>query len=329
MFKMIRMLKVVFLFAFSLSFADINEEKIVICGVGRDVEKGVMNIIHSTELLASHFKDYAVIIYENNSKDLTKELYQKWTQINSKVHFISEDLPPYFLRFSRYQRLAYARNQVLDKLMTPEFDDARYVIMVDLDFEEPWDVEAIIDSIKHPEQEWDAIFANGGWDQLAFRSREFPIGYELLGPSYFDTLEEARPLMNLDPKERYFLHKEWIPVYSAFGGLGIYKKESIKGCRYSGLTNQELTKALIRWLTQAKQDHPFNYHLIEKRIQKAEPIRFFREIFVASEEEKEDLVRLKENRLRVTCEHICFHAMMANRGHDKLFINPRLKLSGY
>ena len=75
--------------------------------------------------------------------------------------------------------------------------------------------------------DWDAVFANGidkahgYWDWLAFRDDSEPFGPELIGHNNWYTKKIDLAL------------KEWHPVYSAFGGCGVYKREAIRGCQYS------------------------------------------------------------------------------------------------
>lgn len=172
-------------------------EKVLICGVCKNTEKAFANTMTSIEKVGAEFQDYRVIIYENNSKDKTQELFQDWAQKNPKVIFISENLSKKQIRkqlttgrINRTECIARARNIVLDIALKPEYDDYKYIIWADLDLTLPWDVENIADTILHPEQEWDAVLGNGYYDLFAMRSPQFPIGLELLGKPYWDRIDE-------------------------------------------------------------------------------------------------------------------------------------------
>jgi hypothetical protein len=130
---------------------------------------------------------------------------------------------------NRTEAIARARNKVLDIAMEDAYVDFKYVIWVDLDLPRPWDVSNILETILHPEEEWDAVLANGAYDLFALRDPEFPVGFELIGDAFYLYLEQIRSRFILDP------NGPWRKVYSAFGGLGIYKRSAIKRCRYSGV----------------------------------------------------------------------------------------------
>ena len=89
-------------------------------------------------------------------------------------------------------------------------------------------------------KEWDAVTANGilgagcYYDLFAFRNERFPFGAELMGDSIYEDLSFIP--MYLAEKN------DWLPVYSAFGGLGIYKRASIIHFSYEGHVTNDLRK---------------------------------------------------------------------------------------
>jgi hypothetical protein len=134
--------------------------KVLICGVCRNVHRAFPHTVKNIEKLGSHFEDYAVLIYENNSKDNTVELMQKWAQKNHRVTFKSETLTDSELPASRTEKIARARNIVLEMARDPKYKEYKYLIMADLDFRKPWPFEEIVNSINAP-FDWVAITANG------------------------------------------------------------------------------------------------------------------------------------------------------------------------
>ena len=311
-------------------------EKVLICGICRNVEKATPNTIHSVRTLGSHFLDYRTIIYENNSTDRTKPLLRAWAKEDPRLILISEQLSTRRLARqipmkigTRIEKIGRARNIVLDIAMKKIFDDYKYVIWADLDFMEPWDVDAIVETIHFPEQEWDAVFAYGAYDLFALRSPEWPIGFELVGPVYWSKLDELRKQFVLDT------NGPWKKVYSAFGGLGIYKRDAIQGCRYSAVVTPDLEQAATAWLSQARQGK--NVWCLEEYEQLLATTAIV-DLPLSERSQYPDAigVRLprgnivwfscaKKQPLPSTCEHIPFHASMALHGHDRLFINPRIR----
>src|SRR5437016_13480084 len=69
-----------------------KKKKVLICGVCKDVAKAIRNGIENIEATGERFKDYAVIIYENNSSDDTAKILEEWSKRNSRVVFITEKL---------------------------------------------------------------------------------------------------------------------------------------------------------------------------------------------------------------------------------------------
>jgi hypothetical protein len=341
-------LKVFFIFFSSILYSQVIDEKVIICGVAKNVEAAVPNTIRSIETIGAQFSDYQVIIYENNSGDGTKKLFRNWAKKNSKVIFISENVSHEQLgeescmrKENRTESIARARNIVLDQIMRSDFDDFKYVIISDLDFAwYPWDVDNIVDTILHPEHEWDAVFANGFYDEFALRTPELPIGYELVGAHYWWFHEKIR-----NNVAQYFEDKSssstWKKVYSAFGGLAIYKREAMKDCRYSGVVTKDLETVTLKWLEEAYKNPntPLlsNYQTLLNTL----PVYNIKSNYIHNRHTYPDHIGVylnnkygngkivwfsceRDDTLPWTCEHIPFHATMILNGHDKLFINPRL-----
>ena len=332
----------VFLWA-SIQVVAVLPGKVLICGVCKNVESAAANTIASMTALGQQFSDYKVVIYENNSKDHTTDLFHKWAQENPHVVFISERVKKRELvqklamkRLNRTELIARARNCVLDEIMKECYADYKYVVWADLDLLEPWDVQGIVETIQYPEQEWDAVLANGSYDLFAFRDQEFPIGFELVGDLYWDRLDQIRSRFSMQPTD------PWRKVYSAFGGLGVYKRESILGCRYSGVVTRDLEAQVVKWLSLIRsiKEVPLLKEY-EELLASSSVINFYQSYFLNRQQLPSNLgMRLKNSHglgrvvwfsclknqtLPSVCEHIPFHAAMAARGHDRIFINPRLR----
>jgi len=327
----------------TLFSAEISD-KVLICGICRNIEPAVPNSIRSIEELGAHFLDYRVVIYENNSHDKTKELLKKWSKKNRKVTFLSEHVSKkqyareLAMRLNnRTEAIARARNKVLDVALSKKYDDYKYVIWADLDFLTPWDVENVVQTILHPEQEWDAVLAYGNYDLFAFRDERCPIGFELVGFNYWNLLDPIRKEFTMENDD------PWRKVYSAFGGLGIYKRSSIQGCRYSGVITKDLETLMTQWLEKArkaKQPVPLLKEYEElltngKVIDLTSSYLKNREnypseigIRLHNEHGNGNIVFFSCGRIGTlpsTCEHIPFHASMILKGHDKIFVNPKIR----
>lgn len=318
--------------------------KVVLCGICKDIAQRIPHSMRIMEKIGNLFEDYRVIMYENNSGDATPQLLKDWQNRNQKVLAITENISKADLDamvinrhlngdFFRIELIARARNVVLDTVLSDDYADFSYVIWMDMDFIiEPR--YSAIQEIFETDREWDAIFAYGVdpyyryWDWYALRDCRYPIGAELLGKFWWRLHKQ----LILDP------HGDWYPVQSAFGGCGIYKKESIKGCRYSALVTQDLA----RCIEQTIQKNKNSSWLIQWYLQDLQNIQSL----VAITNISTQLPNIKDEKVGIkipnlsqciiwrmnsdvykypgVCEHVPFHASMIARGHDKLFINPRL-----
>lgn len=300
-----------FFLKFSFSFVvcccleAVNENKILICGVCKDVEFAVSNTIENIENLGGCFSDYAVIIYENNSRDKTPQLFSNWCQKNPRVRFISEHLRRSSLK-SREENIARARNIALSVAKEPAYDDFKYLLMVDFDFQTPWPIDEIVRTIELP-FDWDCISANGiinrnnsiYWDRYALRNAAYPFGPELLG-EYWWVQQNSYPLV-------YPTAAGLIPVYSAFGGMAVYKRETVTKFHYSGTPTEDLTEYYRAiYLKEDKSNQQIKNYLDSNAL--GQKISFIPIIY----------------KNLFCCEHVTLHASMAKNGFNKFYINPKM-----
>ncbi len=317
--------------------------KIVIGGICKDVAPFLPFTIQIIEKIGSLFEDYKVVIYENDSTDGSDRILKEWAARNPHINITCDHVPlAQLLREStnqedenqpfRIELIARARNILLDKIMDARYDDCPYVMMIDMDFVVIPDSEGILE-IFQTNREWDAVFAYGKgqtntyWDWYAFRDFNEPLGPELVGTDWFSD-------------KHWSLKKteEWCPVYSAFGGCGIYKRESIRGCRYSGVVTPHLEKLAKKIIGYGQK---INHPRVEKYLDEVQKTERTINIFSTNH----SLPRIEDRQVGVilnsepgslmwkmnsfvyqypaVCEHVPFHASMIENGHGKLYINPR------
>lgn len=308
------------IFGFTYCSERPSEKKILVLGVIKDGEKGFENSKKSIQKLVKNFLDYRIIVYENNSIDNTKKLYSSWANEDSKVTFLSENLTPSILQNYtprkgdyRCEFIARARNIVLEKAMSSEFDDFDYIMMSDLDEFDPWDIEEILNSIENPKADWDSISANGSYDLYTIRSDEFRLNPELIGWPLWINLQPKIGKIYAD----ILAKEDWLKVESAFGGLAIYRREAVRGCRYKGLFSSDYVKKLIN--INYKKDliyvqNPFFYEkIIRHNLHKL--MKWQKSGF-------------KSEYLPTDCyasDHVQFHHQMIRNGRDKIYVNPKWK----
>jgi len=304
-------------------------DKILICGVGKNVARGFENVKRCAEKLGSFFDDYHVLIYENNSTDSTVQLYENWALANPKVSFTHETLCDEALSREvlmkgdyRTQLIARARNILLEQARQPQFADYAWILMADLDEFDPWDIPSIIKTIHHPERPFDAVFSNGNYDTYPFRHPTSELGPEFLTHRFWQ--------LNVSNWIKYHLSQllkngRWLRVESAFGGIALYRKEAILSSSYQGRLDEAIVERELKRSFQNDQilrlhqglRSKMEYHRAEFRIAIAEHLF------------DDPTLKLLHERFPhlplYRCEHISLHQGMIANGYDRLYINPTWK----
>jgi len=266
---------------FSIGQQTVKSRKVIFCGMVRDCGNAVKKNISTIESLASFFNDYRIVIFENNSKDNTKDVLNSWQKSNNKVTAICNDFDEskykeltltegYFPdnSFKRISKYVDYRNLYMEYIDKMDFT-ADYVILVDLDVAHI-DIKGVITSFG-TSFEWDAIAANG-FSLSPKLKRRFHDTYALCEFGKQDSPQlESQILEYRDKFKGLKKGMHFIRVFSAYGGLVIYKRDAIRNLRYKIMYN--------------------NYDGVEVR-----------------------------------CEHFSIFHQMAERGYDKVFINPNMEI---
>jgi hypothetical protein len=210
--------------------------------------------------IGKQFKNYKILIYENDSKDFTRKKLIE----NKKdhYHYIFEDN---ITIENRTERIAYCRNKLLSYI-NKSCMDYDYLLMVDLDdiLASGKLIETINTCFLYKPEQWDAMFANCSdkyYDIFALRKKKY-----LTSCCWNDT--NTLKLQGIDHNTaynkciaKYIINyptdKKLIPVISAFGGAGLYKLTSIGDSTYIGIEPKHINKQICEHV-------PFNISLINK-----------------------------------------------------------------
>lgn len=236
-----------------------KNESLVICGLARNVEKTIEKAKKKLEYIGSKFKDYKIVIFENDSEDNTREILKKWANVNKNVKLLEceefgskncklRTKKGYDLGMfseNRIQRMAIYREQYLDYIKK-NLNSYTYTLISELDLEGNQYIDGIFHSIGHP-KDWDAIFINGRAPIQGIPSI-FDIMYDAL--AYLDISQEFQDMdksviatsitKNLfNSNYKLFNSEELVEVKSAFNGYALYKTDSLVNCSYLGDTECE------------------------------------------------------------------------------------------
>jgi hypothetical protein len=304
---------------------------IYLAGIVRNLGERFLNF----EALAMEFlkalPDAHVYVYENNSTDNTKKMLQLWQRMDEqRIHVRMEDISEKELLANGYatsmnntpcrmEVIAAARNKLMEMLEADGMGTRKedIVVMIDPDIPTVFSIDILIHYCRNFPQDMDAIFANGKsqrnnyYDASAFYDQYNPFGMELMTEKFVFNRKYKSVIINIPPQFPP------LPVYSAFGGIGIYRGHCIRGLRYSGVITEDLHK---HFLNIKKLGHPWAAELPQKPTTHIDGALQGIYLF-----DKELFYRNNSGyNYPVICEHVPFHASMIARGHSRLFVMPSL-----
>ena len=226
--------------------------KTLIGGLIQNGEAAVPGIAAFAEEACSALGDAKVFVFENNSSDATPARLAQISERDGRINVRSEqwDLPAFRDQAvgrtfdnkpCRIELIAEARNRLLEWMLgnCPEGDHR--IVMIDWDFASSPSVQKLAKWVQEMPDGVDGVFANGidssgkYYDLYELRTERFPFGPELAGDSFWNSRSRNREL-----RRRIKSDEPPVAVISAFGGMGIYRADAIRGCRYSALPTPAL-----------------------------------------------------------------------------------------
>ena len=214
------------------------KSKVAICGLARNIGKILPLTKARIQSLARRFRDYTVLVYENDSSDETKSLLAEWAA-EDPAHVVVElehHDRPHLVGFEpeRTQALAEYRTR-LQQMVREHCPDADYIIMLDMDLLGGWSLTGIMNGIG-----W--LSQNQSWAAMGsvsiFRHPRLTVGkdtpwchYDAWAYRWLGWTSRIGPWFTF-----------WLPppgalpieVNSAFGGLAIYKTAAWLSGEYTG-----------------------------------------------------------------------------------------------
>lgn len=316
----------------------VQTRKIFFGGVARNIGSQSVHYLRTTfDALLPLLPDNTeskIFIYENDSDDDTVDALVQWATDDHRVSLVCEKnqtLPPnrapltWDFKTCRMERIGAARNKLMEMLEgSGEFGPTDLIVMIDLDIPCPIPVGPLAEVLTDFPDWADALFANGGglgsgsyYDGYAWRSKEFPFGPELTPEDIY--------LQNLNLICRRIDHGEQpIPVFSAFGGLAIYRAQAICGIRYSATPTDD-----YNWLYSGLYDCLPDIamrHDVLKAVGEGSHSHYHGALLGLYLFGIDGLFYrfCSGYNWTILCEHVPFHASMIRRGHGRLFVMPSL-----
>jgi hypothetical protein len=223
----------------SQRLAKMAQASIIFLGCARNCEAKLGKSVAAVQRLRGLFGASEFHVFENDSTDRTSELLRQWEREGVLTLHSRQGLDAVMPK--RTERLAYGRNLlVAAALARPQF---QYICWVDMDglIDESFDVGGFSSCFQFDEA-WEAVFpVNTGYyyDIWALRHPVmWPDDYMVQMNTECDLALGNRSIVETAMKSRQIkaeLMLGWLPVESAFGGMGIYKASACGNGRYVGV----------------------------------------------------------------------------------------------
>ena len=213
--------------------------RIVVCAIVRNIEEYFPECIEKIMIFTEGFKDYRIVLFENDSGDRTREYLKRWEGSDKRVKLLDcceegscecklkmVDLKStYGNTYNRISKMAQLRNRCLE-YVKKQYMDYDYMLVADADIGGGVYKEGYQTCFAN--DDWDAIFARG--------TRPFPFMFGRINAMY-----DGLSFRDKDGNGNFFILQgvynrrvgsDMVPVRSAFNGAGIYRIKSIKGAKY-------------------------------------------------------------------------------------------------
>jgi hypothetical protein len=131
---------------------------------------------------------------------------------------------------------------------------ARYVVMIDMDNPVPFPVNQVLRCIARDPDGFDALVCNGlnpmgyMYDIYAYRDAQFPFGPEIMREAFWSGHHQYYVQTAVHNKTLLFMRQNkqnpsllpYVPILSGFNGLCIFRREALRGLRYSAVPTPEM-----------------------------------------------------------------------------------------
>ncbi|MFN0051271.1 MAG: hypothetical protein ACKV0T_03720 [Planctomycetales bacterium] len=204
----------------------------VICGLARDLGGCLARTMARIERLGAMFREYRVIVYENDSLDDTRLVLHLWAERNPQVSVFTEKLgEPRFGQtpsVQRTSRMAYYRNRCRQAVLET-CHDMNACLVVDMDLIGGWSYDGVAHTFG--QEDWDAV------GSLSLQRTERLVdGERVCEWTHFDTFAFRGAGGPADPQALLGRRRggPLTPVESCFGGLGVYRMAAFAAGEYGG-----------------------------------------------------------------------------------------------
>ncbi|MDB5388806.1 MAG: hypothetical protein JWM11_4452 [Planctomycetaceae bacterium] len=207
-----------------------SRQTVVICGLCRNVRHFLPKFAARAERLGSMFRDYRIVLFENDSTDATLEFLTDWQLQDVRVHVLSERLGT--IRYQqirsieRAEWMAEYRNRYLNYAVE-QFGEFDYMVAIDTDLAGGWSFDGLANTFG--QDDWDFVGSYGLHQRNVDQSSEW-LQFDAWA---FRAIGHPHPHSNIEVNSMIFDRGEpLLPVLSCFGGMGVYRMLAVQTARY-------------------------------------------------------------------------------------------------
>lgn len=220
-----------------------RDSTIVVCGMVRDTADRVPSMIDRAEKVLALFKDYRILMVENDSSDKTRELLLEWARVNTRVTILGcgvnsakctlslpkteSSMMEKPVTFGRIKKMSILREEYLN------YAKKNYA---DFDYLSVWDMDIIgnlyVDGIQNSlgwmkDLNADAICAYGIYDWGMFNIYYDTFAHRDLEAETEEGFKLYHHLKKGIGGSLYSLGDNPVQVHTCFSGFTIYSLKSI------------------------------------------------------------------------------------------------------
>lgn len=230
-------------------------KKVVFAGLLQNAMQTLPDLVQRFDYMKPFFADFQVVIFENDSKDNTRQFITSWSKKNY-VHIVpcpestdcklKEVSAVQHGSFSqkRMQKMANFRNRLL-YYIRQNFSDFDCVAFMDLDIRGPISIDGLAHSFGCYDK-WDAISANG-LNGISL-SAGVPVYYDFIAykDAQLDMNQNKLDAIGIGLKTSLLpVGHDLVKVTSGFAGLAIYKMNVIIETDYTPKDNNFVCEHVI------------------------------------------------------------------------------------
>jgi hypothetical protein len=219
--------------------------RIVFGALARDVTSTLDGMKTKIQGLGSLFKDYRVVIFENDSTDGTRRLLQQWQTENPKIQLLTccedgncecrlsvKNLHQVGMEsIQRMDKLRHFRQRVL-RHVQQHYNDYDYYMIIDFDLPGAIYRDGFLSTFSR--DDFDMVFARGLTTFPIINTALYDgIAYLSDTDSFDDKSNDLETAIHINKDLRSLrIGSPWAPARSGFNGMAVYRMKSILNATY-------------------------------------------------------------------------------------------------